>query len=152
MPDERAIMTYVSSYYHCFAGKIKVISRFLLQYHWPFPIDNRKKRKHLWPLIIKRVIFEWLLKAFHFFSFKQELVFAVLWQNTGWIDLDYREALLIEVKQTKEPLHEFDTRAFANGLACWVPPEKACSHEEWIERYVQPRLGRTSPAVRHESL
>ena len=24
MPDERAIMTYVSSYYHCFAGKIKV--------------------------------------------------------------------------------------------------------------------------------
>ena len=25
MPDERAIMTYVSSYYHCFAGKIKVI-------------------------------------------------------------------------------------------------------------------------------
>lgn len=26
MPDERAIMTYVSSYYHCFAGKIKVNS------------------------------------------------------------------------------------------------------------------------------
>jgi len=25
MPDERAIMTYVSSYYHCFSGAQKVI-------------------------------------------------------------------------------------------------------------------------------
>lgn len=26
MPDERAVMTYVSSYYHCFAGAKKVIA------------------------------------------------------------------------------------------------------------------------------
>lgn len=26
MPDERAVMTYVSSYYHCFSGAQKVCS------------------------------------------------------------------------------------------------------------------------------
>jgi len=30
MPDERAVMTYVSSYYHCFSGAQKVSDNFNL--------------------------------------------------------------------------------------------------------------------------
>lgn len=30
MPDERAVMTYVSSYYHCFSGAQKVCEVFFL--------------------------------------------------------------------------------------------------------------------------
>lgn len=42
MPDERAVMTYVSSYYHCFSGAQKVINLLTSDCNWSKSIELKQ--------------------------------------------------------------------------------------------------------------
>lgn len=76
MPDERAVMTYVSSYYHCFSGAQKVCSL-----HFELTITdalsicnviNMRSERHC----VKNKLFIYLVN-FSFFSFFLIIAFTI---------------------------------------------------------------------------